>query len=446
MPYLQLPALRRHLAHLLSLALLFLLLSSPSRAQQPADSVFADAPRETLDLTGESTFALFKPAFYHNQVFLLGETHGVQRVQEVDFALLRHLNQRAGVRHYLAELDCAQAYYLNEYLRTGNELTLSRVFAGWVRSQAVWGNAEFAEKVRRIRQLNQRLPVRRRICFVGIDGVQDPALVADYLAELGKGLQALPAATAASLDSVQEALRASNGQAARVALRTQQVLRAAAPASRQALGVAGYTQLQYVLTNVGYARTLPEREAQLFANYQAALDLWHLHHEKLYGLWGLGHVLQRPALGGYVDWAARLHASTLPGHDKLVSILCTYSGCRMMTASATLPTAWQTPNQPFTACDKYNHDGPLVVLPGLAPLLAATQPGSTTLVRLDAPGTTAHRLPVQLRYAPGLPASQQLRLDPALPATAYVQYLLLVRDSPATQPFAPAAVATSPTH
>jgi hypothetical protein len=433
--------LGRCLSRLLPLALFLVLHSVPGRAQQPVDSVFADAPRETVVLTGAPSFALFDDAFYRNHVFLLGETHGVQRVQELDFALLRHLNQRAGVRHYLAEVDCAQAHYLNQYLRTGDEATLNQVFAGWLRAQAVWGNADFAEKVRQIRHLNQRLPARRRIRFVGIDGVQDPALFAAYLTELGAaGRAALPPAVAAGLDSVRRALRTPGSSAAGLALRMQQDLRAAAAVSRQALGATGYAQLQYALTNVGYARTLPDREAQLFANYQAALDLWQLHHEKLYGLWGLGHVLQRPALGGYVDWAARLHASTLPGHDKMVSILCTYSGCRMMTASATLPAGWQTPNQPFTACDKYNHDGPLVVLPGLGPLLAATQPNTTTLVRLDAPGTAAHRLPVQLRYAPGLPASQQLRLDPNLPATAYVQYLLLVRDSPATQPFVPTIV------
>ena len=47
--------------------------------------------------------------FYANQLFLLGESHGVGRLQSLDFELLRHLNQRAGVRHYLAEVDCAKA-------------------------------------------------------------------------------------------------------------------------------------------------------------------------------------------------------------------------------------------------------------------------------------------------------------------------------------------------
>ncbi len=414
-----------------------LLLAGPAaRAQQP-DSIFTDAPRETVDLAGPPRFMLFDKAFYRNKVFLLGESHGVQRLQDVDFALLRHLNQRAGVRRYLAEVDCAKAYYLNEYLRTGDEATLDRVFASWVREQAQWGNADFRAKIGRIRGLNQTLPTGRRIRFVGIDGVQDYALLADYLADRRAAGRPLAPALAARLDSVQAALRTQPTQAVGVALRTQQALRQAGRAARRALGAAAYAEVQHALTNVGYARTLPGREQQLFANYQAALPLWHLTHEKLYGLWGLGHVPQQKGLN-FTSLATCIRHSSLPGHDKIVSILSTYSGCQMLMPSAGLPAPWRTPGQLFSAVDKFNHDGPLVRLRGLEGLKVRTQPGSTTLVRLDAPGTAAHCLPVQLTYAPGLPASQQMQFDPAQPATAYVQYLLLVRDSDAVRPL-PAA-------
>ncbi|AMR26225.1 hypothetical protein A0257_03365 [Hymenobacter psoromatis] len=141
----------------------------------------------------------------------------------------------------------------------------------------------------------------------------------------------------------------------------------------------------------------------------------------------------------FTSLAAYIRNSALPDHAKIVSILSTYSGCRMMTASAGLPAPWRTPGQLFTEVDKFNHDGPLVKLQGIETLKARTRPGSTTLVRLDAPGTAARRPPVQITYAPGLPASQQMQFDPARPATDYVQCLLLVRDGGATRPLAPVA-------
>jgi erythromycin esterase-like protein len=192
------------------LLLVFLLvLTSWAADAQQLDSVFLDAPRETIDLekANEPQFQLFDEAFYQNQLFFLGESHGVQRLQLLDFALLRHLNQRAGVRYYLAEVDCAKAYYLNDYLRTGDEETLGRVFVSWVRTQAQWGNADFVEKIRRIRHLNLTLPAARRIRFVGIDGLQDAALMADYLAALRTTGRPLSPVLTSCLDSVQGALR-----------------------------------------------------------------------------------------------------------------------------------------------------------------------------------------------------------------------------------------------
>jgi len=421
-----------------------LLRGAAAQAQQP-DSVFNRAPHETLDLGGTPQFALFNPAFYRNKLFLLGESHGVQRVQDLDFALLRHLNQRAGVRTYLAEVDCAQAFYLNDYLRTGDEAPLGRVFAGWAAGQAQWANADFQQKIRRIRQLNQTLPAGRRIRFVGIDGVQDYPLLAAYLAAQRATGRPLPPALAARLDSVAAACTAGPAQAAAVALRAQQALQADAPAARRALGPA-YALVQHALTNLGYARTLPEREAQLLANYEAALSLWHLGPEKLYGLWGLGHVLQSPAGGGYRALAARIKQHRLPGHDALVSILCTYSGCQMMTASAGLPAALRAPGQAFTGATLFNHDGPLVRLAGIETLKATTPASGTTLWWVAAPGAAAQQQPVRVRYAPGVPAGQQLGFDPQRPATDYVQYVLLVRGSPATQPLAPSAAATTSSH
>ena len=410
-----------------------LLLAGPARAQQP-DSVFAHAPHELLDVAaGTPRFGLFDRAFYAHDVFLLGESHGAARVQDVDLALLRHLNQRAGVRTYLAEVDCAQAHYLNEYLHTGDEATLNRVFAGWAARQAQWGNADFAQKIRRIRALNQALPAARRVRFVGIDGVQDYGLFASYLRELTAGCR-LPAGLAASLDSVAAACAAGLLPAADAARRAQRALQPAAAATRPPLGAA--YPLLHALTNLGYARTLPEREAQLLANYVAAQQLWQLQGEKLYGLWGLAHVLQRPAQGGYLALAARLRQ--LPHPPAVVSLLCTYVGCEFMTPAELLPPAQRPVGQVFVASPLFNHDGPLVRLAGIETLKAATPAGGCSLWWLGAPGAAAGHQPVQVSYAPGVPAGQQLRFEARYPAADYVQYVLLLRDSPATRPLAPA--------
>ena len=171
------------------------------------------------------------------------------------------------------------------------------------------------------------------------------------------------------------------------------------------------------------------------ANFETQYRTQQLSHEKLYGLWGLDHVLQSPIQGNFRSLAARLRQGPLPG--KVVSVLCVFSGCQMLFPTVSLPIPWQTAGQPYSITDKFNHDGPLSVLTGLVELKQRTAPGSTTLFRLDAPGAATIRQPIQVRYAPGVPVEQQIQFSAQLPTTAYVQYLVLVRDSEMVQPLRP---------
>ncbi|MBH8559759.1 erythromycin esterase family protein [Hymenobacter negativus] len=427
------------LCQLATALLLWLPFASPAQtpAPAPAETVFAGVPQENI--VGEAPdFKLFDQKFYDNQLFFLGESHGVQRPQELDFALLKHLNQRAGVRTYLAEVDAPKAYYLNEYLRTGQDSTLRRVFRSWVAGRAQWGNQDFYHKIQRIRALNQTLPAARRIRFVGIDGLQDLPLAADYVRAL-LPRQPVPAPLRGQLDSAMTLLRGTaTGSLAALGARTAQELERPAARYQQALGADNYANLALLLRNLAYAGQGLSREAMLFANFETVYRTKRLDREKLYGMWGLAHVLQSPVQGNFTMLAARIRQSTLPLHHKVASVLCVFSGCQMLYPSAGLPAPWQTPSQPYSITDKFNHDGPLVVLEGLAELKQRTAPGSSTLFRLDAPGAASLRQPIRLRYAPGMPADQQLQFQPQVPAAAYAQYLLLVRDSGPVQPLRPA--------
>ena len=422
------------LFHILVGALLFLLPRS-GHAQVPAvpTPVFAGVPQESLVLDAPD-FQLFDRKFYDNQLFLLGESHGVQRPQELDFALLKHLNQRAGVRTYVAEVDCAKAYYLNEYLRTGQDSTLRLVFRSWVAGSAQWGNQDFFNKVQRIRALNQTLPAAHRIHFIGLDELQDLPLAADY-AQVLLGTRPVPAPLRAALDSVLTLLRrADAGALADIGRRAAQALAAQEAQCRRALGPATYNSLALLLRNT-FRPTGFGREDMLVVNFETQYRTQQLSHEKLYGLWGLAHVLQSPIQGNFRSLAARLRHGPLPG--KVVSVLCVFSGCQMLFPTAGLPIPWQTAGQPYSITDKFNHDGPLSVLTGLAELKQRTAPGSTTLFRLDAPGAATIRQPIQVQYAPGVPVEQQIQFSAQLPTTAYVQYLVLVRDSGPVQPLRP---------
>lgn len=133
----------------------------------------------TLNLSNAEPGFSFDEDFYANRLFLLGEMHGFSRVQDLDLALLTHLNARLGIRHYMAEIDPATAIIFNDALRTGDDSTMMSVFEIWHdERQSQWGNLDFLAKIRAIRDLNETLPDTQRIYFIGVDGPPKAEFVA----------------------------------------------------------------------------------------------------------------------------------------------------------------------------------------------------------------------------------------------------------------------------
>ncbi len=249
--------------------------------------------------------------------------------------------------------------------------------------------------------------------------------------------QSLPPTLRSRIDSVVVLLRQLAAPTlAGVARRAVRDLAAQEAACRRALGT-GYDDLRQVLVNVTYDRSDGMREKNIFANFQRLYRTQHLEREKLYGFWGLQHVLQSPLQGGSTSLASLVRQSDLPVHTKVVSLMCVFTGCQMLMTTGALPPALQESGQRYSRVTQFNHDGPLVAVVGIEELKQRTEPGSTTLFKLNAPQAATNQEPIRLSYPLGALLGQNMQFKPELPATAYVQYLLLVRNSPAVQPLLP---------
>ncbi|GAB3882141.1 TraB/GumN family protein [Spirosoma agri] len=415
------------------IAIISWLAGSPTRAQ--SDSIdYSHVPKEEIVLGSSNNFKLFDDAFYQNQLFLLGESHGVQKPQDVDFELLKHLNQKLGIRYYIAEVDATKAHYLNEYLQSGDDATLMKVFRNWVAGKAQWANKDFVRKIQKIRALNQTLPANRRIEFVGIDRIHDNALAAEHLTGLLRGKK-LPKTTQVLADSLVRKLGAGpDSLAADLALTWLTDWQAKEAVYRKALGSDAPT-LRHLLTNVGYMKTIKSREKTIFTNFTTLLP--SLNNEKLYGFWGFFHVLQSPPLGSAKPFACLIKESDLPLHDKIVSITFSYLDSYSMVPTAFIPPFWQDKGKTYTRLNKFNQDSELMHTEGIESMRAATRPNTLTLFALDRPGSFARTTPIRIKYAPFMPKSQQMKFDPAHPTTDYFQYVILVRDSDMTEPLVP---------
>lgn len=100
-------------------------------------------------------------------LFLTGEVHATKKNYDLRFAFLKYLNQNANVRYYVAEMDYATSYLINEYLKTGNEEIFKYCYNGLKGSFA--GTNEEYKFWKKVYEYNKSLLNENKITIIGID-------------------------------------------------------------------------------------------------------------------------------------------------------------------------------------------------------------------------------------------------------------------------------------
>jgi len=383
------------------------------------------------DITsGISAAKISDPIFFNNQLFLLGEIHGIQKGQDVDFDMVTLLNQKIKLNTYVAEFDFAKAYFLNQYLKTGDEELINAVFQDWVKQDAQWGNQDFQHKIKKIRTYNQNLKPDRRIYFEGIDQIQNPLLVARYLNTILKDPTMNKVQT--SFSELIDALNAKNDSliiALSIHLENDPVFH------NQHIEASKIAELKYILRNCRSIKS--SREEVLYKNFAALFEMRNWKNKKLYGFFGFAHVIQSEGnQGKFKSLAVRLEEDpNLHLKGKIISIAMLYVNSKMMMPTLALPAAWQDKNKRFSSVTQFNHDGPLVKFDGIEAFKAATKPNTLTLFNLMTKNSPYLHETAHIIYADMMPQGQRLLLDEnGKFITDYFQYIVLVRNSEATVP------------
>ena len=103
------------------------------------------------------------------KVFLAGEVKGTQKNYDVRLALIKLLNQRAGMNQYLSMLSPSVCIYLDEYLDTGDESNLEKAFSLLPQNHAE-NNVEHYEFWHKFYAFNSGLPDYKKISVTGLGG------------------------------------------------------------------------------------------------------------------------------------------------------------------------------------------------------------------------------------------------------------------------------------
>ncbi|NJB35289.1 hypothetical protein [Croceivirga sp. JEA036] len=362
---------------------------------------------ERVDMTDSLQFSSLDDEFYNNDLFFVGEIHEVETSPRIDFAMFTQLNNKVNVQIYLAEMDIAQAYYLQKYIEGSNEIALKDILKNW----AVYIGSiseQYRHKWVKLRAYYAQLPEGSKFKIVGLDKIADYALLRKLVQEK------IPEQYLTQLPTE------DNGWIAWSTDQLDQIINS---------GVVEHTDialLKDLQFNIQTNAEIKSRDHFMYQNFKRYYLNKEWKNKKIYGGFGFAHTLQAYdyTLAGRIK-----KDSTLLYTHKMVSMNALYVDSRLTVQSASLPKFLQDKGKDFTRF-KFSYDNRLFMyIKGIADYKKVTKPNTINLIKLDsenspylytARGTKTKRL---------LPIWEGFDIIEGTATTDYAQFVFLIRNA-----------------
>ena len=403
-------------------------------AQDSTYSSYLKLNNEKLSSGNNNSFLIFDEAFYDNQLFLVTESHGYAKPHEIDAQIFIQLNKKKGVRHYLAEMDYSQAYYLNKYLNTGNETFLSSIYEYWFSEVAQWGCKAGFEKWRTLYQYNTTLAKDKKIIVLGLDEAQDLNMNEKLIVELLATVK-YKNGTHLMLDSLISFASINIGKDSTKAFK-KFVKRVEADMKVNEKGYQKilknqFFDVSFILRNIAEKRN---REDRIFHNFNIFYKQFNLADKKLYGFWGRFHGMLDSINGG-LSFSAMLKKSNSDLKDKIVTIpiFCVESASMLPTKF--LPAMAQQKGKIFTKSDMVNDDSFVYTVDGIKTFRKFVGKNETVLFRLNGVSSPYHKGLNLVESNSQFDKTFNWRGNKSAATSSYFQYVIVVSNSDWAVPY-----------
>ncbi|MBD1262415.1 hypothetical protein HZY62_17590 [Maribacter polysiphoniae] len=369
---------------------------------------------EVVKMTDSLQFNSLDEIFYQNKLFLVGEVHEVETSPRIDFALFTQLNERIKIDVYLSEMDIAQAYYLQEYLKGSNELELKNILKEWpVYIGSI--SEQYRNKWVKMRTFYDQLPENSKFKLVGIDRIADFELIRKLLKEK------LPQKYHNEIHSENDSLISWSKNKLNNILEKEK-----SQLDKNTLNLL--RNIEYNISN--YGRTI-NRDTFMYLNFKRLYKQNQWESKNIYGGFGFSHTLQAYSY----TFAGRIKKdSTLPYTNKMVSLNTLYIDSKLTVDSRALPKFMQDKDKAFTRFH-YSQDNRLFMyIEGIADYKKVTEPNTISLLKLDAKDSPYLNSTRGTKVKKLITIWDAYDIIDGTSTTDYAQYILLVRNADWIQP------------
>ncbi len=344
----------------------------------------------------------FDQNFIDNQLFLVGKVHEVATSPIVDVSTFKYLNENMGIITYLAEMDIAQVYYLNAYLKDSTDFELQDILKQWVVLIGQYSTEYRENKWGRLKQYYQQLDSTKQFEVYGIDRLRDFDLLYCLLREK------LPVKFTNDIPQERDSLIHW------VSVQLPELLETNVFTSKDSL------LLFNILYNCQNYGVIQRRDEFMYENLKRYYQQNNWECMKLYGCFGIYHTLQ----GFDSSFAGRMKKESFL-HGGMVSLIESYVNSKLTLPSEVLP--WFMADKGAYTKLSYSYDNLLFsYIKGVEDFKRLSQANSISLFKLDAVDSPYFHSNRGLYNFSVLPLLGGLPIDKEKAMTDYAQYLFFI--------------------
>lgn len=363
---------------------------------------------ETIPLKDSFSYEIMEHDIEQSQLILVGEIHGFDEPAKFDVDFFKYLHKNHQVNYYLAELDFVQATLLNGFLKTGDQETLSRILKNWFVLQGR-NNKDYFNKYLELQKYYTQLPDDNKFEFIGIDKIQDHAILTNFILEL------FPNKEMVSNDSNKMEIN----------LELIEQLNQIYSHSSDTLFI-----LSHLKSNIVGSQTKQNREEVMFQNFSAVYKEYQLKKQRLYGFFGVAHVFQY-RINGKHPLASLIRESDLGLENKILSINFMMNDSYMVMPSHNLPEFMRSEG-PYSKMPISADNMLIIYIVGIKDFKRMTPEHHKSIIKLNdkfSPYANSIRLNKTIQILPL--ASKMEMTDKGKP---YAQFTVFVRNSDWAEP------------
>lgn len=362
---------------------------------------------------GSIKFKELLPELYSKNIILLGEIHEVEASQKIDFSLFKHLNKNNNTNIYLAEMDLAQAYYLNKFIQGITDLDLKTILKKWVVYIGRY-NKDYYEKWDNFKKYYSSIPDKQKFEIKGVEQITDFELLYKLLnQELNSYKIKIPI-------KKRELIEWGKNELPKIIKINQDEME-----------LDKINLLNNIYFNLAKYDLKTSRDEQMYQNFKRYYIDNEWENKKIYGCFGFYHTLA----GEKNTFAGKLKHNELSLKENIVSMNILYLNSHLTVLNENLPKFLRDKGK-YTRFS-FSYDNMLTMyIVGIEDFKRVTKKNSINLFKLDSDNSPYKKSRRGFKNFSILPIWNGIKMkNKKTVATDYIQYVFIVRNADWSEPF-----------